>query len=142
MGQQPSFEVLSLECVAGPAGAVTKLLPPEAISRRPVAEAYLSSVLPGKVKGWTLHRLMTLRIVVVTGAVRFELRGNAASESTAIHLLANDGKMLVVPPGVWLAFRSTSQSESAVILNLPDRRHDPAESVKLAYHENAAPRKC
>jgi len=99
-------------------------------------EAYLSKINGDAVKGWKKHLSATLNLFVVNGEVRFV----ALSESESGGVIkcfdmilheANHG-LLIVPPGVWLAFGSENH-ESASIVNISTETHDPLESLNVTF---------
>jgi dTDP-4-dehydrorhamnose 3,5-epimerase len=96
-------------------------------------EAYLSEVLQGSIKGWKMHRVMTMNLVVVQGSVRFllcddEARGQESCEA----VLSVDPEIgpygrLTVAPGLWMAFAGLGDGTN-LLLNLASHGHDPAEA--------------
>jgi dTDP-4-dehydrorhamnose 3,5-epimerase len=95
-------------------------------------EAYFSLVNPGAIKAWKLHKDMTSNLLVPKGVVKFVL------------FKENEGKMrfidevilsrahyfrLTIEPGVWFGFKNIS-SDEAIILNIANIKHDPAESER------------
>ena len=98
-------------------------------------EAYFTEVLPGAVKGWKRHRLMTMNLVVVSGTVRFIVHDGAGSQ--AVYTLSAEGQApygrLTVPPGLWMAFEGGGGTN--LLMNLASHAHDPAEaeSCDLEY---------
>lgn len=104
-----------------------------------VGEVYFSTVNPGAVKAWHLHRRMTLRYLCVYGRVMVvlvDLREVAQPLVAAVLLSPSDEEyhMLVVPPGVWNGYRSMTDSIST-ICNIADLEYDPAEIVRVTPEE-------
>lgn len=110
-----------------------------------IGEVYLSVVKPSVVKGWHLHKEMTLRYVCVAGRVLVGLYDNRPASPTRGMsmkvILASSGKdyqMLVIPPLVWNGFRSLTGSAS-MVLNVPDSPHDPREIERMNPREASWP---
>lgn len=125
-------------------GAVTKLWQ-KSFGCPLLGEVYLSSVNPGAVKGWHLHRIMTLRYVCVSGAVMVALhdRRYGAVGSTVMVILS-DGeppwtehhKALIVPPGIANGFRTVHDATvPATVLNLANLPHDPSEIERIPLED-------
>lgn len=94
-------------------------------------EAYFTTVLPGKVKGWRRHRVMVLNLIVPTGTVRFV----AIEQDGAVprrFVLGSEAPhaRLTIPPGTWFAFQCLG-AEPGVVLNLASIEHDPAEAESV-----------
>jgi len=98
-------------------------------------EIYFSVVNPGVVKGWHLHKKMTLNYAVVSGQIKLVLydvrpksptRGRLQEISTGQDHYA----LVTVPPGVWNGFQGIS-SFPAIVANCATVAHDPAEIVRI-----------
>lgn len=97
-------------------------------------EIYFSVVNPGFVKGWHLHKRMTLNYAVVSGRIRLGLFDDRKDSSTAgTHqeiLLGGDNYALVtIPPGIWNGFESLD-GKAAIVANCPTEPHAPDEIVR------------
>jgi dTDP-4-dehydrorhamnose 3,5-epimerase len=96
-------------------------------------EAYFSEVLPGRIKGWKLHRVMTMNLVVVQGSVRFLLCDDEENGQERCEVVLSVGPeigpygRLTVAPGVWMAFAGLGEGTN-LLLNLASHSHDPAEA--------------
>jgi dTDP-4-dehydrorhamnose 3,5-epimerase len=94
-------------------------------------EVYCSTVYPGVVKGWHLHKRMTLNYVVIRGTIKFVLfDGREASptrgELQEISMGDRNYVRVTVPPGVWNGFQGVGTDE-AYVVNITDMPHDPGE---------------
>ena len=97
-------------------------------------EIYFSVVYPGVIKGWHLHREMTLNYAVVAGRIRLGLYDERKDSSTAgTHqeiLLGGDHYALVtIPPGIWNGFEALD-GKPAIVANCPTEPHAPDEIVR------------
>ena len=97
-------------------------------------EAYFSIIKSGQIKGWNRHKHMTLNLIVPVGSVKFVIHnGNSKQLSDnvmEVELSPQNYKRLTIPPGLWVAFQSISQTDS-LILNIADIEHDPDEIERL-----------
>lgn len=95
-------------------------------------EVYMSTVHPGKVKGWRRHNRVTLNFVVPVGAIKFVLyddRPNSITPGTffSITLSRKNYHRLTIPPGIWVGFKGIGVDEN-MLLNTIEEENDPEES--------------
>lgn len=98
-------------------------------------EVYFSVVFPGAIKGWHLHRRMTINYAVPFGRVKLVLYDDRDGSPTRGELqevfLGPDAYALVtVPPFVWNGFKGYGTTE-AVVCNCATIVHDPDEIERL-----------
>jgi dTDP-4-dehydrorhamnose 3,5-epimerase len=98
-------------------------------------EIYFSVVNPGVVKGWHLHKKMTLNYAVVSGQIKLVLydvrpRSPTRGRLQEIPTGERDYALVTVPPGVWNGFQGTS-SFPAIVANCATAAHDPEEIVRI-----------
>jgi dTDP-4-dehydrorhamnose 3,5-epimerase len=106
-------------------------------------EIYFSVVYPGVVKGWHLHKQMTLNYAVVFGIIKLVLYDERPDSSTRSELqelyLGESNYMLVrIPPGVWNGFKGIGMTQ-AIVANCATLPHDPDEIVRLDPFDNHIP---
>ncbi len=98
-------------------------------------EIYFSVVNPGVVKGWHLHRRLTLNYAVPVGTIKLVLYDDRAGSPTRgvvqELVLGGDRYDLVrVPPGVWNGFLGLGERPS-VVANCATEPHDPSEIERI-----------
>jgi dTDP-4-dehydrorhamnose 3,5-epimerase len=98
-------------------------------------EIYFSVVNPGVVKGWHLHKKMTLNYAVVSGQIKLVLYDVRPKSPTRGRLqeipTGQDHYALVtVPPGVWNGFQGIS-SFPAIVANCATVAHAPEEILRI-----------
>lgn len=103
-------------------------------------EIYFSTVYPGIVKGWHIHKRMTLHYAVITGNIKLVLYDNRASSPTRrtlteLYLGDKNYKLVIIPPGIWNAFQGLGK-KTAIVANLADIPHDPKEIRRLDPYRN------
>ncbi len=122
--------VTKLKTITDDRGSVYRGLRRSESTFRDFGEAYFSSINKNTVKGWKLHRQMTLNIVVPVGSVRFALVRDPGSERCVfweVELSLANYARLTVPPNIWMAFQG--REESNLLLNIADIEHDPTEAL-------------
>ena len=98
-------------------------------------EIYFSLVYPGVVKGWHLHKVMTLNYAVITGRIKLVLydereKSPTRGELQEIFSGENSYCLITVPPNVWNGFKGLGV-QPAVVANCSTDPHDPSEIVRL-----------
>ena len=96
-------------------------------------EAYFSTIKPGLIKGWKLHKIMTCNLVVPYGEVEFVISKDFIEFNKYIIGKNNYGR-LTIPPNYWFAFKGKSHHDS-IILNITDIEHRPEENDKKLLTE-------
>ena len=98
-------------------------------------EIYFSCVYPGAIKGWHIHKRMTLNYAVPHGDVKFVLYDDRPDSPTRGEFqelfLGPDNYLLVtVPPMIWNGFKGIGP-EMAIVANLATTPHQPDEIRRL-----------
>jgi dTDP-4-dehydrorhamnose 3,5-epimerase len=106
-------------------------------------EIYFSSINPGAIKAWHIHKSMTLNYAVPVGQIKFVLFDDRANSVTRGEiqeiLLGPDSYNLVtVPPLVWNGFNGAGASP-ALVANCATIPHDPAEVERRDPFDPAIP---
>ena len=94
-------------------------------------EIYFSCVYPGAIKGWHVHRRMTLNYAVPHGRIKFVLYDDRADSPTRgevqeIFMGPDNYCLVTVPPLVWNGFKGLGV-EMAIVANCASIPHDPDE---------------
>ena len=94
-------------------------------------EIYFSCVYPGAIKGWHLHKEMTLNYAVPHGYIKFVLYDERPMSSTRgeiqeIFMGPDQYVLVTVPPGVWNGFKGIGV-ETAIVANCATIPHSPDE---------------
>lgn len=103
-------------------------------------EVYCSTIYPGIVKGWHMHKKMTLNYVVLKGNIKFVLYDDRPESKTyqqiqEIIIGETQYVMVTVPPFVWNGFKGIGLEE-AFVINFTDIPHDQEEIVRMDPHQN------
>lgn len=94
-------------------------------------EIYFSCVYPGAIKGWHIHKEMTLNYAVPHGHIKFVLYDERPSspsrgEIQEIFMGPDNYCLVTVPPTVWNGFKGIG-TEAAVVANCATIPHSPDE---------------
>ncbi len=106
-------------------------------------EIYFSTIYPGVVKGWHLHKQMTLNYAVIFGIIKLVLYDDRAESSTRgnlMELYIGEGNyaLVKIPPGVWNGFKAVGTTQ-AIVANCASLPHDKNEIIRLDPFENQIP---
>lgn len=94
-------------------------------------EIYFSSVYPGAIKGWHIHKEMTLNYAVPHGHIKFVLYDERPTSTTRgeiqeIFMGPDNYCLVTVPPMVWNGFKGMGD-EMAIVANCATIPHSPCE---------------
>jgi dTDP-4-dehydrorhamnose 3,5-epimerase len=98
-------------------------------------EIYFSVVYPGIIKGWHLHKTMTLNYAVISGTIKLVLydnRNDSLTKGEIMELFPGESNYILikVPPGVWNGFKGIGM-KSAIVANCASEPHDPQEIIRI-----------
>lgn len=111
-----------------------------------VTYAYLLTLRPGAIRGWSLHTKQDDRLFFTSGTIKVALY-DAREESPSVgdvnvlFLGTHDRALLRIPPGVFHAVRNVG-TDDAVLMNLPSRPYEhsdpdkyrlPSDSEEIPY---------
>jgi dTDP-4-dehydrorhamnose 3,5-epimerase len=94
-------------------------------------EIYFSWIYPGVIKGWHLHKKMTLNYAVPYGTIKLVLYDNRISSKTRgeiqeIYLGPENYCLVQIPPLVWNGFKGLGSTNS-IVANCSTIPHDQHE---------------
>jgi dTDP-4-dehydrorhamnose 3,5-epimerase len=106
-------------------------------------EIYFSSIYPGIVKGWHLHREMTLNYACVFGRIKLVIYDDRETSQTRgelmeIFLGPDHYSLVIIPPDVWNGFKGMSDP-FALVANCCTHPHDPSRSLRMDPFDNSLP---
>jgi dTDP-4-dehydrorhamnose 3,5-epimerase len=111
----------------------------------PVVHAYQITILPGRIKGWGMHRLQADRYFAGSGRVRVVLHDGRVHSPTHgrfadFHFSDEAPGLLYIPPGVWHADQNTGD-RSTLIVNFPTRAYDRdnPDKYRIDPHSGSIP---
>lgn len=106
-------------------------------------EIYFSCIYPGAIKGWHIHKEMTLSYAVPHGHIKFVLydtRENSPTKGVLQEIfLGPDNYCLVtVPPMIWNGFKGIG-TEMAIVANCSSLPHKADEIDRMDPFDAAIP---
>jgi dTDP-4-dehydrorhamnose 3,5-epimerase len=124
-------------------GAVLHMLREDSPGFERFGEIYFSLVYPGVVKGWHIHRRMTLNYAVPMGMVKlvcYDDRDGSPTRGAVeeLHIGELNYALVTVPPLVWNGFKGEGSSP-ALVANCATLAHDPDEIERLDPFDNDIP---
>jgi len=136
-------EIFPLRQISDERGKIMHMLRCDDPHFEQFGEIYFSVVYPGVVKGWHLHKVMTLNYAVISGMIKLVLYDDRASSSTRSEImelfLGQDNYQLVkIPSGIWNGFKGIGTTP-AIVANCATIPHTPDEMVRKDPHTSDIP---
>lgn len=135
-------EVIPLRRIPDERGCISHMLRNDAPHFTRFGEIYFSSVYEGAVKGWHIHKRMTLNYAVPVGMIKmvlFDDRPGSPTHGALMELFVGEQNyaLVRVPPMVWNGFKGVSPV--ALVANCSDIPHEADEIDRLDPHRNHIP---
>lgn len=123
--------VTPLRQISDERGKVMHMLKSDSTIFQGFGEIYFSTVYPGAIKGWHIHKKMTLNYAVPYGNIKFVLYDDRLDSPTKgelqeLFLGPDQYQLVTVPPMVWNGFKGVG-TEIAIVANCASIPHDPQE---------------
>ncbi len=127
--------ITPLKQIVDERGSVMHMLRSDSAVFRQFGEIYFSTIHPGVVKAWHIHKTMTLNYAVPHGKIKFVLHddreGSPTKGQTQEIFLSQDNYYLVtVPPMIWNGFKGVGD-HTAIVANCATIPYDPDEIDRL-----------
>ena len=131
MTEIAGVEIRPLRRIPDERGAIMHMLRADSEHFERFGEIYFSMVYPGAIKGWHVHRRMTLNYAVPVGAVKlvcYDDRPGSVTEGNLLELFVGELNyvLVTIPPLVWNGFKGIGTSP-ALVANCATEPHDPDE---------------
>ena len=106
-------------------------------------EIYFSLVYPGVVKGWHLHKEMTLNYAVISGMIKLVLyddRKDSSTKGSLMELFIGEENycLVKIPSLVWNGFKAVG-TKPAIVANCATLCHNQDEIIRLDPHTEKIP---
>jgi dTDP-4-dehydrorhamnose 3,5-epimerase len=136
-------KITPLKIIPDERGAIFHMLRSDDPIFEKFGEIYFSKVYPGVVKGWHLHKKMTLNYAVPVGMIKLVLyddRNNSSTKGEIMELFigVENYVLVTIPPNVWNGFKGIG-TEPAIVANCATLPHDPNEIIRLDPINNNIP---
>ena len=129
------IKITPLKIVRASKGNILRVLQKKELNNWKFAEAYFSNICKGKIKGWKLHKEMTMNLIVPSGKVKFVF----FDEKFKSHKEFTIGRLnycrLTVPPKIWFAFQGLDNKYPNLVFNFANLQHDPNEVIRKEINE-------
>lgn len=127
--------VRTLKKIPDDRGTIMHMLKKSDPEYKSFGEIYFSTVYPGVVKGWHLHRKMTLHYAVISGMIKLVLyddRKKSKTQGQLQELYIGDQNycLVCIPPDVWNGFMGVG-TEPSIVANCTDIPHDSKEILRM-----------
>lgn len=127
-------QIVPLRQIADERGKVMHMLRRDAPHFLEFGEIYFSSVNPGAVKAWHLHKTMVLNYAVPHGDIKLVLYDEREDSPTKgeiqeIAMGPDDYNLVIIPALVWNGFTGLGETAS-LVANCATIPHDPDEIVR------------
>lgn len=108
-------------------------------------EIYFSKIYKGAIKGWHIHKEITLNYCVINGMVKlvlFDLREESITKGNLMEFFIGDDNyvLVIIPHGVANGHKGIT--ETALLANVPDVPHDKldtSEMIRIDPYDNDIP---
>jgi len=136
-------KITQLTVIPDERGAIFHMLRDDDKVFESFGEIYFSKVYPGVVKGWHLHKKMTLNYAVPVGMIKlvlFDDRENSPTRGELMELFIGEQNyvLVTIPPNVWNGFKGIGL-EVAMVANCSTIHYDPDEIIRLDPLNNNIP---
>jgi len=136
-------KITDLKIIRDERGSIMHMLRNDSPHFEKFGEIYFSTVHPGVVKGWHIHKKMTLNYAVVKGTINLVLYDDREESETKgevmeIPLSTENYKLVTIPPLVWNGFQGMGH-EDAIVANCSTMPHDPDEIMREDPHSKKFP---
>ena len=126
------IKVIETKRIAHPQGDILHYVKKEYDFSRELGEVYFSQVNPFTIKGWKVHREIVQHLFVPMGRVEFTIVDLRQGESRKIVLDENAPSVLIIPCGLWYAFKNLNDSQSLIANYLHEPfRSDESETMNI-----------
>ncbi len=129
------LRVTPLRRIPDERGAIFHMLREDDPGFERFGEIYFSLVYPGVVKGWHIHKRMTLNYAVPVGMVKlvcYDDRDGSPTHGAVqeLHIGELNYALVTIPPMIWNGFKGEGD-KPAVLANCSTLPHDPEEIERL-----------
>jgi len=137
------LRVTPLRRIPDERGAVMHMLREDDEAFERFGEIYFSLVYPNVVKGWHLHRRMTLNYAVPVGMIKlvcFDDRPDSPTRGNVheLHVGELNYALVTIPPLIWNGFKGEGD-RAALVANCATVAHDPEEIERLDPFSDRVP---
>jgi dTDP-4-dehydrorhamnose 3,5-epimerase len=130
MDELDKIKIFNLEKILLEGGDIIKVFKKSVSGNITFEEIYFSSIDFNFIKGWKMHKKMTMNLMVPSGEVEFLFVTKDFKNSKKIIIGEFNNIRVQVPPNIWFCFKGLSEKLN-LVLNLASIEHDPDEIERL-----------
>lgn len=135
MNEIHDVQVTPLRRIPDERGAVFHMLREDSTVFERFGEIYFSLVYPGVIKGWHVHKRMTLNYAVPVGMVKLVCYDDRVGSPTRgsvqeLHIGELNYALVTIPPMIWNGFKGEGAGP-ALVANCATAPHDPDEIERM-----------
>lgn len=136
-------KVIPLKQILDERGKIMHMLRSDDPHFEKFGEIYFSFIHSGVIKGWHIHRKMTLNYAVPVGKVKIVLYDDREDSSTRGEIMEiftgpENYQLIRIPPLVWNGVKGIAEGTS-IIANCATLPHDPGEIERLSPFDKKIP---
>ena len=136
-------KIIPLKKICDERGRIMHMLRCDEPHFQQFGEIYFSTVYPGVIKGWHIHKKMTLNYAVITGMIKLVLYDEREGSETKGQIqeifLGEDNYSLVkIPPNIWNGFKGIG-NKTAIVANCTTIPHRQDEISRIDPFSNHIP---
>lgn len=136
-------KVTPLRQILDERGKIMHMLRCDAPHFETFGEIYFSFIHPGVIKGWHIHKKMTLNYAVPVGKIKLVLYDDREGSRTRGELMElfigpENYQLITIPPLVWNGTKGNAETTS-IIANCATLPHDPEEIARLDPFDKKIP---
>ena len=128
-------KITKIERIPDERGEILHMLRSDDTVFRKFGEIYFSRVYPGVVKGWHIHKKMTLNYAIPEGMIKLVLyddRHESKTKGEIMELFIGESnyELVTIPPNVWNGFKCIG-TKPALVANCSSEPYDPNEIERM-----------
>ncbi|MEM7819478.1 MAG: dTDP-4-dehydrorhamnose 3,5-epimerase family protein [Candidatus Aenigmatarchaeota archaeon] len=136
-------KIIPLKQIPDERGKVMHMLRSDDPHFEKFGEIYFSVVYPGIIKGWHLHKKMTLNYAVIDGMIKlvlYDARKESPTNGEIQEIFTGEDNyaLIIIPPGIWNAFKGIG-CKPAIVANCATEPHDSNEILRLDPFSKSIP---
>ncbi len=136
-------KVTQLKQILDERGKIMHMLRSDAPHFEAFGEIYFSFIHPGVIKGWHIHKKMTLNYAVPIGKIKLVLYDDREGSPTRGELMEiftgpENYQLITIPPLIWNGTKGVAEVTS-IIANCATMPHDPQEIARLDPFDKKIP---
>ena len=124
-------------------GRVMELLRNDSPEFSKFGQVYMTSIMPGVVKGWHYHKIQTDHVACVSGMIKlvlYEQTGEGQGRPSIFHIGEHNPVLVTIPPGIWHGWKCISEREAIVVCVASEPyNYDSPDEYRMPPHGGEIP---